>query len=163
MDAEIDRELAFHFDQLVREQIEEGLLPGDARREARRLLGDRARLRDWCRDERRVGWLEDARLDAGYALRTLIKDPVFTMAVVLSVALGAGATAAVLVRFAAGRGRVMGEGDYNAPVEPVAGEPAAIAEHLAALADAGAVHAQLVLDPITIPSIREAGRAVALL
>ena len=99
MDAEVDRELALHFDLLVREQIEQGLLPADARREARRLLGDPARLRDRCRDERRVGWLEDARLDVGYARRLLSKDPIFTMAVVLSVALGAGATAAVLGAF----------------------------------------------------------------
>ena len=74
-----------------------------------------------------------------------------------------GATAAVLVRFASGRGRVMGEGDYNVPVDPVPGEPAAIAEHIVALAGAGAVHVQLVLDPITIDSILEVGKAVALL
>ena len=74
-----------------------------------------------------------------------------------------GATAAVLVRFDAGRGRVMGDGDYNVPVEPVPGAPAAIAEHVAALAAAGAVHVQLVLDPITIDSILEVGKAVALL
>ena len=74
-----------------------------------------------------------------------------------------GATAAVLVRFASGRGRVMGEGDYNVPVDPVPGEPAAIAEHIVALAGAGAVHVQLVLDPITIDSILEVGKAVAML
>ncbi|GAA6524292.1 hypothetical protein IDVR_00860 [Intrasporangium sp. DVR] len=74
-----------------------------------------------------------------------------------------GATAAVLVRFGKGRGRVMGEGDHNTAVDPVPGEPAALAEHLAGLAEAGAVHAQLVLDPITVESIHEVGRAVALL
>ena len=74
-----------------------------------------------------------------------------------------GATAAVLVRFASGLGRVMGEGDYNVPVDPVPGEPAAIAEHVAAMADAGAVHVQLVLDPITVGSIRVVGTAMALL
>jgi alkanesulfonate monooxygenase SsuD/methylene tetrahydromethanopterin reductase-like flavin-dependent oxidoreductase (luciferase family) len=74
-----------------------------------------------------------------------------------------GATAAVLVRFAQGRGRVMGDGDYNASVEPVRGEPGAVAEHLSAMAGAGAVHVQLVLDPITVDSIQEVGKAVALL
>ena len=57
----------------------------------------------------------------------------------------------------------MGDGDYNVPVEPVPGEPAAIAEHVAAMAAAGAVHVQLVLDPITIDSIQVVGKAVALL
>ena len=74
-----------------------------------------------------------------------------------------GATAAVLVRFAQGRGRIMGEGDYNVQVEPVPGAPTAIAEHVAAMGAAGAVHVQLVLDPITIDSILEVGKAVALL
>lgn len=72
-----------------------------------------------------------------------------------------GATAAVLVRFAGGRGRVMGDGDYNVSVEPVPGDPAAVAEHLEAMADAGAVHVQLVLDPITTESIRAVGKAIA--
>ena len=41
--------------------------------------------------------------------------------------------------------------------------PAHIAEHIVAMAGAGAVHVQLVLDPITIDSILEVGKAVALL
>ena len=57
----------------------------------------------------------------------------------------------------------MGDSSYNATVRPVPGEASAIAEHLQAMADAGAVHVQLVLDPITVDTIRTAGRAVALL
>jgi len=74
-----------------------------------------------------------------------------------------GATAAVLVQFAGGAGRVMGDSTYAADVVPVPGEPGAIAEHLQAMADVGAVHVQLVLDPITVETITQAGRAVALL
>jgi alkanesulfonate monooxygenase SsuD/methylene tetrahydromethanopterin reductase-like flavin-dependent oxidoreductase (luciferase family) len=44
---------------------------------------------------------------------------------------------------------------------PVAGSPAEIAAHLDALAEAGAAHVQLVLDPITAESIEVAGRALA--
>ena len=60
-------------------------------------------------------------------------------------------------------GRTMGDGDYNAPVAPVPVRPAAIAEHLLAMAEAGAVHVQLVLDPITVRSIEVAGKALELL
>jgi len=74
-----------------------------------------------------------------------------------------GATAAVYVRLAGGAGRVMGDSSYNAEVRPVPGEPGAIAEHLQGMAEAGAVHVQLVLDPITVESIATAGRAVSLL
>jgi hypothetical protein len=57
----------------------------------------------------------------------------------------------------------MGESGYNATVRPVPGEASAIAEHLQAMAGVGAVHVQLVLDPITVETIRTAGEAVALL
>ena len=73
------------------------------------------------------------------------------------------ATAAVYVQFPGGAGRVMGESGYAAPVVPVHGAPAAIAEHIEAMTEAGAVHVQLVLDPITVETVREVGRAVALL
>jgi alkanesulfonate monooxygenase SsuD/methylene tetrahydromethanopterin reductase-like flavin-dependent oxidoreductase (luciferase family) len=74
-----------------------------------------------------------------------------------------GATAAVLVRLEGGVGRTMGDGDYNASVAPVPGDPAAMAEHLLAMSEAGAVHVQLVLDPITVRSIEAAGQAIELL
>lgn len=71
------------------------------------------------------------------------------------------ATAAVLVQLPGGVGRVMGDSAYADEVRPVRGEPAAIAEHLQAMAAAGAAHVQLVLDPITEASIEVAGAAVA--
>ena len=73
------------------------------------------------------------------------------------------ATAAVYVQFPGGAGRVMGDSAYAATVVPVHGAPAAIAEHIEAMAAAGAVHVQLVLDPITVDTVREVGRAAALL
>ena len=74
-----------------------------------------------------------------------------------------GATAAVLVQLENGAGRVMGDSAYAASVTPVPGDPSAVAEHLHAMAEAGAVHVQLVLDPITTDTIHQVGRAVALL
>jgi hypothetical protein len=55
----------------------------------------------------------------------------------------------------------MGDGAYNVSVQPVPGDPAAIAEHLEGMAAAGAVHVQLVLDPITLESIQTVGTAIA--
>lgn len=71
-----------------------------------------------------------------------------------------GATAAVLVQFGDGAGRVMGDSSYRAEVRPVPGDAAALAEHLQQMADAGAVHVQLVLDPITVDTIAAAGAAL---
>jgi alkanesulfonate monooxygenase SsuD/methylene tetrahydromethanopterin reductase-like flavin-dependent oxidoreductase (luciferase family) len=72
------------------------------------------------------------------------------------------ATAAVLVRHSGGAGRLMGE-TYNAPVRPITGAAADIAAHLDAMADAGATHLQLVVDPITIESIEALAESLALL
>jgi alkanesulfonate monooxygenase SsuD/methylene tetrahydromethanopterin reductase-like flavin-dependent oxidoreductase (luciferase family) len=70
------------------------------------------------------------------------------------------ATAAVLVTTSGGQGRLMGE-SYDAPVAPVALDR--LADHVHALAEAGATHLQLVLDPITAESIDRVGAAVAAL
>ncbi len=60
------------------------------------------------------------------------------------------ATAAVLVTLPGGRGRLMGD-TYDAAVAMVT--PDDLAEHVRGMADAGAAHLQLVLDPITAESI----------
>ena len=78
--------------------------------------------------------VEDAAVDAGRARGEV------------------AATAAVLVGLPGGSGRLMGDA-YNAAVRPVRGSAADIADHLRAMAAAGASHLQLVVDPITRPSI----------
>jgi alkanesulfonate monooxygenase SsuD/methylene tetrahydromethanopterin reductase-like flavin-dependent oxidoreductase (luciferase family) len=68
------------------------------------------------------------------------------------------ATAAVLVQLPGGAGRVMGETYNDRTVQPV--PVVKLAAHLRAMADAGAAHVQLVLDPITVQSIEATGAAV---
>jgi alkanesulfonate monooxygenase SsuD/methylene tetrahydromethanopterin reductase-like flavin-dependent oxidoreductase (luciferase family) len=68
------------------------------------------------------------------------------------------ATAAVLVQLPGGVGRLMGETYDDRTVRPVLVSD--LAEHLCAMADAGAAHVQLVLDPITIESIEAVGEPV---
>jgi len=60
------------------------------------------------------------------------------------------ATAAVLVTLPAGRGRLMGD-HYDTDVTTVT--PDDLCTHVRGLADAGATHLQLVLDPITAESV----------
>ena len=62
-------------------------------------------------------------------------------------------TVAVLVRLPGGAGRLQGNAE-GARILPVGGEPAEIAETLRAFAREGIGHVQLVLDPITLDSIR---------
>jgi alkanesulfonate monooxygenase SsuD/methylene tetrahydromethanopterin reductase-like flavin-dependent oxidoreductase (luciferase family) len=62
-------------------------------------------------------------------------------------------TVAVFVRLPGGAGRIDGSGKASA-IEPLQGAPEEIAEGLRAYAREGIAHVQLVLDPITIESVR---------
>lgn len=70
------------------------------------------------------------------------------------------ATAAVLLRAPTGTGRTMGD-DGEAPVEPVTGSAAQVAETLHEFAAAGATHLQVVLDPITLEGLDWLGEVLA--
>ncbi|HEX2903587.1 MAG TPA: hypothetical protein VHO01_09050, partial [Jatrophihabitans sp.] len=69
------------------------------------------------------------------------------------------ASAAVLVQLPGGTGRVMGETYAGRSIEPV--PVGSLAEHVEAMAEAGATHLQLVLDPITVESIEIVGELLA--
>jgi hypothetical protein len=57
---------------------------------------------------------------------------------------------------------LMGHYSEDSP-QPVGGSAAQIAEHLGALAEAGATHLQLVVDPITTSTIEALGDVLAVL
>ena len=67
------------------------------------------------------------------------------------------ATAAVLVTLPGGEGRLMGEA-YDSRVRTV--RPDDLADHVRGLAEVGAKHLQLVLDPITAESVDTIGAAL---
>jgi probable F420-dependent oxidoreductase len=67
------------------------------------------------------------------------------------------ATAVVLVTLPDGRGRVMGE-EYDDEVATVT--PDDLGDHVTSMAEAGATHLQLVLDPITAESIDTIGQVL---
>ncbi|MGH8862923.1 MAG: LLM class flavin-dependent oxidoreductase [Jatrophihabitantaceae bacterium] len=68
------------------------------------------------------------------------------------------ATAAIFVQLPGGVGRLMGEPYDERTPDPV--PVCDLALHLPAMADAGATHVQLVLDPITVDSIEAVGEVV---
>lgn len=99
----VDEEIRFYLEMRIRELVEEeGLDPEEARRKALDAFGDVERIRKAARREARGSPLERWRttmggwvLDVRFALRTAVRSPLLTGAVILTLGLGIGAATGV--------------------------------------------------------------------
>jgi putative ABC transport system permease protein len=92
---ELAREVASHLALLEDELRRRGMEPEEARRAAYRAFAGVEQVKDAQRDARSFAWLDEARRDLRLAVRTLGRSPGFTAAVVLILAVGAGANTAM--------------------------------------------------------------------
>ena len=92
---EAEQEIEMHLDLLTAQYARAGNPPAEARRLARAKFGGVSQLQESLRDQAGFPMLESIVRDARYALRGLLRNPSFSLIVVLTLGVGIGANAAV--------------------------------------------------------------------
>ncbi|AFL89258.1 ABC-type antimicrobial peptide transport system, permease component [Terriglobus roseus DSM 18391] len=92
---EFDDEIEFHLNEAIKSKIEDGLEPVEARRQALIEFGGIELTREQCERQRPGWWIGTVIQDVRYAFRGFGRNPLFTISVLITLALGIGSTTAV--------------------------------------------------------------------
>jgi predicted permease len=92
---ELDKELEFHLEAQIAENLAAGMTPQEARRAALKLFGNPALLREEARAAWSWGWLEIFASDMRLGVKRLARTPGFSLLAVLVMGLGIGANVAL--------------------------------------------------------------------
>jgi predicted permease len=99
--ADLDRDIRDHLERIIQDNIDRGLPPDEARRQAMLQFGNIALVKEDTRAVWDRIWFEQLLQDAWYSLRKLRGNPGFAVVVVLTLALGIGMNTAVFSIFSA--------------------------------------------------------------
>ena len=94
-ETELAREIESHLALLEEQFRHDGLSADEARIAARRAFGGVEQVKERQRDARSFRWIDDARQDAAYGARSFMRNPGFTAAAALTLALGIGAATTI--------------------------------------------------------------------
>src|ERR1700704_139740 len=78
LDAQMDDEIRSHIEMQTQENIDAGMRPEAARLAALRQFGWVELIKETCREQRRISWLENLIQDLGFATRMLRQNLGFT-------------------------------------------------------------------------------------
>jgi putative ABC transport system permease protein len=99
VERELTDEIRLHVELETEKNVRAGMTPGAARRKALVDFGGIDRFKEQTRDTRPTRPLEDLGRDLRYAVRRLARAPGFSLAVILCLGLGLGATSGVFSFF----------------------------------------------------------------
>ena len=92
---DLDREIRDHIEAETDGNVARGMSEDEARAAAMRKFGNVARVKEDVRAVWTPGWLDRLRQDARDALRYVRRNPAFSLAIVLTLALGIGLSTAI--------------------------------------------------------------------
>jgi predicted permease len=92
---DLDTEIAAHLEEKIKELVAIGMPLKEATAAARREFGNVQLVTETAREAWGWRWLEDLSGDIRFGLRTLRRNPVFTLVALLTIAIGIAANAAV--------------------------------------------------------------------
>jgi predicted permease len=92
---DLDREIRDHIERETEDNLARGMSEADARAAAVRKFGNITRVKEDVRGVWIPGWLDRLRQDARDAARQVRRNPAFSLAIVVTLALGIGLTTAI--------------------------------------------------------------------
>src|SRR5262245_21642553 len=95
LERELEEEIRSHLEMQIEDNLRQGMSPEDARRAARLKFGGVEQVKEAYRDKGRLVWVDSLWQDLRYAIRALFRNPVFSVVVLLTLAIGIGSTIAI--------------------------------------------------------------------